>query len=235
MQVTDPERAIRTEEEILRKMEALAGVSAVAITSAIPLEGGSSNPVYAEDQSTPQGSIPPVRRFKFVSPGYFSAIGSRLIAGRDLTWTELYNRMPVALVSENMARELWHDPRAAVGKRIRSTLKDDWREVIGVVADLRDDGIDQKAPTIVYWPLLQKNFGAARKRDPQLGVYYPYTEGRIGGTAPGTPTGRRERESEFAGYGRQDSRVGLRPIARSCLFHAGAAGDCRRPWRCFWG
>ena len=65
----------------------------------------------------------------------------------------------MALVSENMAREIWHDPRAAVGKRIRYTLKDDWREVIGVVADLRDDGIDQKAPTIVYWPLLQKNFG----------------------------------------------------------------------------
>src|SRR4029453_17106786 len=47
----------------------------------------------------------------------------------------------------------------AVGKRIRYTLKDDWWEVIGVVADLRDAGIDQKAPTIVYWPLLQKNFG----------------------------------------------------------------------------
>jgi ABC-type antimicrobial peptide transport system permease subunit len=57
-----------------------------------------------------------------------------------------------------MARELWHDPRAAIGKRVRPTLKDDWREVIGVVADLRDEGVDQKAPGIVYWPLLQKNF-----------------------------------------------------------------------------
>ena len=81
-----------------------------------------------------------------------------MIAGRDLTWAETYNQTPVALVSENMARELWRDPRAAIGKRIRPTLKDDWREVIGVVADLRDDGVDQKAPGIVYWPLLQKNF-----------------------------------------------------------------------------
>jgi ABC-type antimicrobial peptide transport system permease subunit len=64
----------------------------------------------------------------------------------------------VALVSENMARELWRDPRAAIGKRIRPTLKDEWREVIGVVADLHDDGLEQKAPGIVYWPLLQKNF-----------------------------------------------------------------------------
>jgi len=160
-QVRQPERAIRMEEEILRKIEALAGVSAVAMTNVIPLESnGSNNPVYAEGQTSTEGVTPPIRRFKFVSPGYISAIGSRLIAGRDMTWAELYNQAPVALVSENMAREVWHDPRAAVGKRIRSSLKDDWREVIGVIADLRDDGIDQKAPAIVYWPLLQKNFGA---------------------------------------------------------------------------
>jgi predicted permease len=88
-------------------------------------------------------------------------VGSRLIAGRELTWAETYNRTPVALVSESMAREVWLDPRAAIGKRIRSSLKDDWREVIGVVADLRDDGIDQKPPAIVYWPLLQRNFVGA--------------------------------------------------------------------------
>jgi putative ABC transport system permease protein len=163
-QVRDPESAIRMEEAIQRKIEALAGVSRVAMTSLIPLEGGSDNPVYAEDQALAEGGIPPIRRFKFVSPGYISAIGSRLVAGRGLTWNELYNRAPVALVSENMARELWRDPRAAVGKRIRATLRDDWREVIGVVADLHDNGIDQKAPTIVYWPLLQKNFGAGAIR-----------------------------------------------------------------------
>jgi predicted permease len=102
-----------------------------------------------------------VRRYKFVSPGYFSTTGARLIAGRDLTWAETYNQTPGALISENLARELWRDPRAAVGKRIRPGLKDDWREVIGVVADLHDDGVDQKAPRIVYWPLLQRNFEAS--------------------------------------------------------------------------
>jgi putative ABC transport system permease protein len=160
-QVREPQRAIRMEEEILRKIETLASVSAVAMTNVIPLESnGSNNPVYVENFASTEGATPPIRRFKFVSPGYISAIGSRLIAGREMTWTELYNQTPVALVSENMAREVWHDPRAAVGKRIRSSLTDDWREVIGVIADLRDDGIDQKAPAIVYWPLLQKNFGA---------------------------------------------------------------------------
>jgi putative ABC transport system permease protein len=158
-QVKDPEHVIRMEEAILRKMEAVAGVSKVGAISMLPLEGGSNNPVYAEDRPSPEGRIPPIRRFKFISPGYLPAIGARLIAGRDFTWTETYNRTPVALVSENMARELWCDPRAAIGKRIRVLLTEDWREIVGVVADLRDDGIDQKSPAIVYWPILQKTAG----------------------------------------------------------------------------
>jgi predicted permease len=161
-QVAEAEHAIRMEEEILRKIESIAGVSSVAITSNLPMEGGQGDPVYAEDQIAQASTVPPIRTHKFVSPGCFSTTGARLIAGRDLTWAETYNQTPVALVSENMARELWHDPRAAIGKRVRPTLKDDWREVIGVVADLRDEGVDQKAPAIVYWPLLQKNFESSQ-------------------------------------------------------------------------
>jgi predicted permease len=158
-QVKEPERVIRMQQEMLDKIAALSGVSSVALTTAIPMDGqGWSDPVYAEDHTYREGSIPPIRRYKFVSPGYVSTMGNRLIAGRDLTWTETYNRTPVALVSENMARELWRDPRAAVGKRLRPSFKDDWREIIGVVADERANGVDQKAPAIVYWPLLQKNF-----------------------------------------------------------------------------
>jgi predicted permease len=158
-QVKEPERVIRMEQDILNRLAALPGVSSVAITTAVPMDGQNSNdPIYAEDHAYREGSIPPIRRYIFVSPGSFATLGTRLIAGRDLTWAETYNQTPVALVSENMARELWKDPRAAVGKRIRSTLKDDWCEVIGVVADVRDNGVDQKAPGIVYWPLFQKNF-----------------------------------------------------------------------------
>jgi putative ABC transport system permease protein len=158
-QVKEPDRVTRMEEAILRRIETIAGVSSVGITSAVPMSGENSNdPIYAEDRAYREGSIPPVRRFVWISPGYFSAMGTRMIAGRDLSWTEIYNLIPVAIISENMARELWQDPRAAVGKRIRATLKDDWCEVIGVVADMRDDGVNQKAPATVYWPLLQKNF-----------------------------------------------------------------------------
>jgi putative ABC transport system permease protein len=161
-QVPDPERTTRMEEEILHKIEALAGVSAIAMTTGTPLESCcDNNPVRAEDQAPREGATPPIRRFKYISPGYVSALGSRLIVGREPNWTEIYKRTPVAMISENMARELWKDPSKALGKRIRPMSIGDWREVIGVVADLRDDGIDQKAPSIVYWPLLRENPGAA--------------------------------------------------------------------------
>ena len=45
---------------------------------------------------------------------------------------------------------------------IRSTPAEDWREVTGVLADLRDEGVDLKAPAIVYWPIWQKNFGGGK-------------------------------------------------------------------------
>jgi putative ABC transport system permease protein len=161
-QVRAAEATVRMEEEILRKVEGMAGVSAAAITNVVPLESnGSNNPVYAEDRPGPEGATPPVRRFKFISPGYVSVMGGRLVAGRDLTWAELYRQTPVALVSENMARELWGEPQRALGKRIRTALSDDWREVIGVISDLRDNGIDQKAPAIAYWPLLYRSLGNA--------------------------------------------------------------------------
>lgn len=147
---------MRLEEAILRKFEGLASVAAVAITTSAPMEGGASNPVYAADRDPGAAKLPPVRHMRNVSPGFFSAAGSRLAAGRDLTWHELYNGSPVALISENMARELWGGAQAALGKRIRASLNQDWREVIGVAADLRDEGVARNAPTIVYWPLLQK-------------------------------------------------------------------------------
>jgi ABC-type antimicrobial peptide transport system permease subunit len=53
---------------------------------------------------------------------------------------------------------MWHDPSAALGKRIREGMKDSWREIVGVVADVRWNGADQKAPTAVYWPILMTNF-----------------------------------------------------------------------------
>jgi hypothetical protein len=95
-----------------------------------------------------------MRMFKDVSPAFFQTTGTRLVVGREFTWEDLYERRPGLIVSENLARELWTTPTAALGKRVRTLPGAPWREVIGVAEDVRDNGLDQPAPAIVYWPSL---------------------------------------------------------------------------------
>jgi predicted permease len=164
-QVRDPERVTRMQQEILDKIAALPGVKAAAFASAVPMEGPLRvwlNPVFIEGKDYAPGTTPPMRRMKVVSPGYFAAIGTRMIAGRDITWNDIYGRAKVAIVSENFAREVWGSPAAALGQRIRDSAPastDLWREIVGVVKDVHEDALYQAAPTFVYWPTMMANFG----------------------------------------------------------------------------
>ncbi len=161
--IADGERVVRVENEILDKIAAIPGVKLAALSNSITMDGNNNNdPVFAQDKVYAESQIPPLRRFKFVSPGFFNTMGNPILAGRDLTWTEIYAKTPVVLVSESLARELWQDPALALGKRIRENPKGVWREVIGVVGNERDDGVNQKASSIVYWPVLMKDFWAEK-------------------------------------------------------------------------
>jgi len=107
--VADPELVTRIQNEIADKLEAIPGVKSVGWVSEMPMEGLDSDwdAIYAEDKIYSNGEIPPLRLFKHVSPGLFETAGTRIIAGRGLTWTEVYGLRPVVLVSENLAREIW--------------------------------------------------------------------------------------------------------------------------------
>jgi predicted permease len=158
-QIKENEPVLRMEEEILHKVAAVPGVASIGIGSKVPMTGqGWTDALFIEDRTYAEGQLPPLRRFKFVSPGYFGALGTPLVAGREITWSDTYKKLPVAMVSENVARENWRDPSAALGKRIRVGTKDDWREIIGVVGNVYDDGVSQPATTCVYWPLLMDHF-----------------------------------------------------------------------------
>jgi putative ABC transport system permease protein len=158
-QVPKPEQVVRTYQSMVEQIAAIPGVTSVGLANSITLDGSSnSDPIFAADRVYADGQIPPLRRYKYISPGFFQTMGNPLLAGRDLTWTDIYQTRPVILVSENLARELWQSPAAALGKQLRENPKAKWREVIGVVGDERDDGLDQKAPTIAYWPMMIKDF-----------------------------------------------------------------------------
>jgi predicted permease len=155
--IAEPERVTRIENAITDKLEAIPGVKSAGFVSEMPMEGFDSDwdAVYAQDKTYSDAEIPPLRLFKHVSPGFLETAGTRIVAGRELTWTEVYGLRPVVMVSENLAREMWGTPSAAVGKRLREFPSTPWYEVIGVVQDVRENGVQEKAPEIVYWSTLQ--------------------------------------------------------------------------------
>ena len=158
-QVPDRVQVVRMDEAILNKIKAIPGVSAVAWGSGIPMDGDSNNdPVFIADRTYAEGALPPLRRFKRAAPGFLETLGTPLIAGRLFTWADTYQRLPVAVVSENFARENWPNPADALGKRIRVATTDDWREIIGVVGNVFDNGVSQPAPTTIFWPVLMDRF-----------------------------------------------------------------------------
>ena len=108
----------------------------------------------------------------------------------------------MTIVSENLARELWRSPAAALGKRIREGMKDDWRELIGVVEDVHQDGADQEPPTVVYWPVLMKHFWGndvfGRQRRWPVGAARRYPSIRFPAALPRrNEVGNMNRETKF--------------------------------------
>jgi predicted permease len=177
---TQREQVVRLQQAIADKLATIPGVSSVSISTNIPFQGyGSNDPVFIKDRVYKPGELPPIRRFKFVSPGFFVTMGTPLLAGRDLTWAETYQKRPVALLSENLAREFFHDPASALGKQIRVGSTDDWREVIGVVKDMYDDGVNNPAPSSVYWPLFRDRF-EGQPEQVQRNVGYVIRSSRAG-------------------------------------------------------
>jgi predicted permease len=158
-QVKNAEQVFHMQREILERLSAIPGVSSAAMLRSVPMgNSSSSDAVFAEDHTYAEGQLPPIRRFNWISPGMFKTLGNTLLAGRDFNWNEIAGYQPVAIVSENMAREMWGTPGGAIGKRIRVGMKSQWRTVIGVVRDSYNDGVSEKAPAIVYWPAIMKDF-----------------------------------------------------------------------------
>jgi predicted permease len=158
-QVADPVVVARRHQEILDALAALPGVTAAGLASSMPMDGFNALGDTVEVEGQPTAPI--VRRFKGLSPGALAAIGTPLLAGRDYSWPDLFEYRPVVMVSEKMARELWAEPAAALGKRLRLGVENDpWREIIGVVADVREDGLREPAPAIVYFPTLTRQGSA---------------------------------------------------------------------------
>ena len=174
------EPVVRRHLELIRQIERVPGVQSVGLGS-----GTMGNPLLLEDRPQAAGQAPLSRRMRFVLPGYFETRGTRLIAGRQISWRDVLGYAPVVMISERLAREEWGTPAAALGERVRESAKSPWREVVGVVGDERANGLAQEPPPLVYYPGLQESF-FGRRFSPR------YMDYLVRSTRAGTPTLTRE-------------------------------------------
>ena len=148
--VPEFDRVVRTQNDIEDRLAAIAGVESAGFSSLLPLSSSGPGPNTAflrEDQ--PDGpSI--TTDFRYVSPGFFGALGTPVVTGRAFRWSDYDGTAQVAAVSETLARREWGSPAAALGKRLHRGGEFEWLEVIAVVADVRDHGVDRPAPATIY-------------------------------------------------------------------------------------
>jgi predicted permease len=164
--LSDPETTTRAQQAIVDRLDAVPGVASAAFADIAPLganNSGNDTVLIVDGRIYREGEPRPLRRFEFISPRLFTTLGTPLVAGRDFTWSDLYDHRMVAVVSETLARAEWGGPALALGKRVRASPADPWREVVGVAGDIHDDGMNQAPPPTVYFPALLASFWGAPK------------------------------------------------------------------------
>ena len=180
--VSDASTVVRMQNNILDKLNAIPGVSSAGFAASVPMSGAEPSwdeiRVQGKDYNTDDNL--PMRLYNYVSPGYFHTAGTRLVAGRDFTWTDIYGLRPIGIVSEGLARELWGSPNAAIGKHFQEFTGTPWNEVVGVVQDVRENGVDQVSPATVYWPSLMGDASAPQKQRAWRTVYFAMRTRRAG-------------------------------------------------------
>ena len=158
--IRDNVQAARTFENISQRLAEVPGVDSVGLSSSITMDGeDNGNSIDVEGASVEDAQRHAMLRFKSFAPGYFETMGNRLVAGRSISWSEVYEQRPMIVISAALARKVWKDPSAAIGKRVRGLQPNaPWREIVGVVGDERDDGLNQPPTAIVYWPMLNESY-----------------------------------------------------------------------------
>jgi predicted permease len=153
-EIQESAEAAATHERIARRLAEIPGVSSVALATSVPMgPSGNVNPLYVDGVEYTGDQTATIRRHKWIGEGYLETLRIPLLLGRTLTWQDVHDRVPAVLVSESLAREYWGSPEAAMGQRL--AVRPDpprWYEVVGVVADVLDDGLGQEPPLMVYWP-----------------------------------------------------------------------------------
>ncbi len=149
-------------DECLARAQAVLGVRAAALAHSLPIRGTNwTGEFIAADKPVPsRASMPESDRLR-VSPNYFETMGIRLMRGRSFTAADTPDSAPVVVINETLARRIWPNENP-IGKRIKFGFPEDqdeeskpWREVVGVVNDVKMNGVDNPITLQTYLPFSQ--------------------------------------------------------------------------------
>ena len=145
--------------ELLERLAAIEPVRSAAAISVRPLRGVNTGMGFAAAGSPTGGDEVPWASWRLVTSDYFRTLGVPLVAGRDFTDQDMFGEPWRVVVSRRVAEELWPG-KSAVGRTIRLWAGQDGpeAEVIGVVADMLDWGLEQGTSFAVYMPYYGAGF-----------------------------------------------------------------------------
>jgi putative ABC transport system permease protein len=156
----EPEDRVRFETRLLEQIAGVPGVLAAGFTQSTPLANDFVASLIFEGQPAVPDADRPSANFYSVSPGFFRAMGIRVIRGRGIDERDRAGAPRIAVVNETFARRFYanSDP---IGKRIVVTQgPDDWREIVGIVADTRQYGLAERSPSQIYESYQQQPFSS---------------------------------------------------------------------------
>ena len=153
----DGDKSLAVLERLLDRARALPGVVEVSSTSRPPLNiNVSTNEIMVEGHPVADGRYPEIQRAS-IAPAYFKTIGATLAEGRDLTSQDRTGQPLVVVINETAAKLLWPG-QSALGRRLASRTsggEPPWREVVGVVKDIKVMTIGEAATAEIFYPVLQ--------------------------------------------------------------------------------
>ncbi len=165
----------------LERLAAVPGVEGVALASSlppvaddfgwgtafegyVPVEGG---PI--QSFPTPNGRVPIVEHYQVVSPDFFATLHVVPITGRVFDARDDEQAPHALIVNETLARAIWGNDNA-LGRRVRPALGNDWFTVVGVIADVKNNGVDRPTGPALYLPYLQVPATTSLLRAPYITV-----------------------------------------------------------------
>ena len=143
-------------DDLQARLRALPGVTNAAFAFSLPIDGSNWNSIFiVADKPVPPRAQLPSAAFTPVSNGYFETMGMRLVRGRFFDATDTATSPKVTVINESLAKRLWPG-EDAIGKRLKQgwpETPNDWREIVGVVGDVKFNGVTADTPMQAYLPL----------------------------------------------------------------------------------